>query len=110
MIIITSIICMAMVYNYLDGGLAMGFMTALVVEVFCLIALYNVLKRTEDRVKLTYEKIIDEYREREKKHLRIIEKAKSEQKAREEEEAALEAENAQEENQGEETPDEPAQS
>lgn len=76
MILITSIICMALVYYLMDTGLALGFMSALFIEIFFLLALYNMLKNTEDKVKSSYDKIVDDYREREKNYLKIIEKAK----------------------------------
>jgi len=67
---------MAFVYSFLDTGLALGFMTALCVEVFFLMFLYNILKTTEERVKVSYQKIIDDYRRKEDQYQLFIKKAK----------------------------------
>lgn len=74
MVLISSIICMALVYYFMDSGLAIGFIAALCLEIFSLITLYNVLKNTEHKAAKSYEKIINDYREREKKNEAIIEK------------------------------------
>lgn len=76
MVLITSIICMMLVYYYLDSGLAIGFITALVIEVFFLMTFYNILKNTEDKVKGSYEKIIADMREKERKKEKYISKIK----------------------------------
>lgn len=76
MILITSIICMMLVYYYLDTGLALGFITALVIEIFFLMTFYNILKNTEEKVKRSYEKILLEVREKLKQKENYINKIK----------------------------------
>ncbi|MGE4520556.1 MAG: hypothetical protein AB7E04_13735 [Desulfobacteraceae bacterium] len=74
MVLITSIVCMMLVYYYLDSGLAIGFITALVIEIFFLMTFYNVLKNTEEKVKNSYERILAEMREKDKKKENYISK------------------------------------
>lgn len=74
MVLITSIVCMMLVYYYLDLGLAIGFITALVIEIFFLMTFYNVLKNTEEKVKNSYERILAEMREKDKKKENYISK------------------------------------
>jgi predicted DNA-binding ribbon-helix-helix protein len=65
---------MMLVYYYLDLGLAIGFITALVIEIFFLMTFYNVLKNTEEKVKNSYERILAEMREKDKKKENYISK------------------------------------
>jgi len=67
---------MAFVYYFMDTGLAIGFITAVFVEIFSLIALYNILKNTEQRVRRTYENMLEKYREQERKDEKFIKKVK----------------------------------
>lgn len=60
MVLFTSIVCMILVYYYLDSGLALGFAIALVIEIFFLMGLYNVLKKTEEKAKFFNQKKLDE--------------------------------------------------
>ncbi|MGM0417978.1 MAG: hypothetical protein ACQEQS_04580 [Thermodesulfobacteriota bacterium] len=76
MILITSIVCMALVYYFMDTGLAIGFITAVFIEIFSLIALYNILKNTEQRVRRYYESMLEQHREQERKNERFIKKVK----------------------------------
>ncbi|MCB9481572.1 MAG: hypothetical protein H6680_07115 [Desulfobacteraceae bacterium] len=76
MILITSIICMMLAYYYLDTGLALGFITALVVEIFFLMTFYNILKNTEEKVKRNYDRILSEAREKEKQKENYINRIK----------------------------------
>lgn len=64
MILLTAIAAMFCVYHWYDTGLILGFMTALCFEVICLLLLYNLLKRTEERVRREYDPLLDGMREK----------------------------------------------
>jgi len=67
---------MAFVYYFMDTGLAIGFITAVFIEIFSLITLYNILKNTEQRVRRSYENMLAQYREQERKNEKFIKKVK----------------------------------
>ena len=62
MVLLTAIFAMACVYYGYDRGFVIGFMLALFCEILSLILLYNLLKRTEERVGLRLNPLIEEQR------------------------------------------------
>lgn len=74
MVLLTAILSMACVYYGYDTGVVLGFMLALFCEILALILLYNILRRTEERVNQHFSFLLDGQKDSLKKAEALAEK------------------------------------
>ncbi|MCW7755305.1 hypothetical protein OOT00_15065 [Desulfobotulus sp. H1] len=63
MVLVTAVLAMMCVYYGYEGGFVVGFMVAIFFETMALVLVYNLLKKTEERVRVQLNALLEKQKE-----------------------------------------------